>query len=136
MPALPESACELLRRKVYAHVATANRNGTPQVAMVWVDEDDGDLVFNTPLGSLKARNLERDPHVVVSVQHDRKPQQYLLVRGTATLTTDGADAHIDGLAKKFMDIDSYPYHSPERQRVTVRVAASRVGGAGPWVDAS
>ena len=136
MPSLPESARELLRRKVYAHVATANRNGTPQLAMVWVDEEDGDLVFNTTLGSLKTRNIERDPRVVVSVQDDQNPQRYLLVHGTATVTTDGADEHIDSLAKTFMDVESYPYHSPERQRVKVRVAASRVSGAGPWVDAS
>ena len=69
-----------------------------------------------------------------ALKYDRNPQQYLRVHGAATVTTDGADAHIDGLAKKFMDADSYPYHSPERQRVKVRVAAGRVGGAGPWVD--
>ena len=136
MPSLPESARELLRRKVYAHVVTTNRDGTPQVTMVWVDEEDGDLVFNTALGRLKTRNIERDPRVVVSVQDDQDPQQYLLVHGAATVTTDGADEQIDRLAKKFMDVDSYPYRDAQQQRVKVRVAASRLGGAGPWVDGS
>ncbi len=134
MPSLPESARKLLRRKVYAHVVTTNSNGTPQLTMVWVDEENGDLVFNTVLGRLKTSNMERDPRVVVSVQDDQDPQLYLLVHGAATVTTDGANEQIDGLAKKFLDLDSYPYRDAQEQRVKVRVAAGRVGGAGPWVD--
>jgi hypothetical protein len=68
---LPEPAQELLRKNVYAHVVTTNANGSPQLAMVWVDEDGGDVVFNTAAGRLKTRNLEAEPRVVVSVRPRR-----------------------------------------------------------------
>ena len=129
---LPESARELLRKKVYAHVVTTNANGSPQVTMVWVDEDGGDLVFNTAAGRLKVRNLERDPRIMVSVQDPEAPQQYLLVHGTASATTEGADAQIDHLAKKFLDLDAYPMRNASEQRLLVRVTAERVSGSGPW----
>ena len=37
------------------------------------------------------------------------------------LTTDGADAQIDRLAKKYLDADSYPFRKEGEQRVTVRI---------------
>ena len=51
--------------------------------------------------------------------------QYNVVafRGTVTaVSTDGADAHIDALAKKYLGVDTYPMRreSDIRIRVTVR----------------
>ena len=49
------------------------------------------------------------------------PYEYLEVRGrVAERTTDGADEHIDSLAKKYMDKDSYPFRQPGEQRVIIR----------------
>lgn len=132
MPSLPEPAIELLRRKVYGHVITMNRDGTPQVTMVWVDEDDGDLIFNTAEGRQKVRNLNRDSRVVVSVHDSDHPQRYLLVEGRAELTHEGAEAQIDRLAKKYLDVDVYPAHRPDQPRISVRVRAERIAGGGPW----
>ena len=129
---LPEPARELLRGKAWGHVITLNTSGTPQVTMVWVDEEDGDLVFNTNMARQKAVNLQRDPRVTVSVQNVAEPQQYLLVRGQAELQTENAYDHINKLAHKFMDRD-YPQNEGE-VRVKVRVKADRVTGAGPWVQ--
>jgi PPOX class probable F420-dependent enzyme len=129
---LPEPARELLRGKAWGHVITLNAGGTPQVTMVWVDEEDGDLVFNTNMARQKAVNLQRDPRVTVSVQNVAEPQQYLLVRGQAELQTENAYDHINKLAHKFMDRD-YPKNEGE-VRVKVRVKADRVTGAGPWVQ--
>jgi hypothetical protein len=50
------------------------------------------------------------------------------------VTTEGADAQIDHLAKKFLGLDAYPLRRPDEQRVLVRVTAERVGGQGPWVS--
>jgi PPOX class probable F420-dependent enzyme len=130
---LPESARELLRKQAYGHVATTNANGSPQLTMVWVDEDGGDLVFNTAAGRLKTRNLERDPSIAVSVQDPENPQRYLLVRGTAAVGVEGADEQIDHLAQKFLGQERYPLRRPDEQRLFVRVPAERVGGQGPWV---
>lgn len=132
MPSLPESARELLRGKAYAHVATTSADGRPQLTMVWADEIDGQLAFNTSRGRIKVRNLERDPRVVVTVQDARDPQQYLMVYGKAEVIPDADHAHIDRLAQRFLGMERYPYLQPGEERVTVRVVAERVGGAGPW----
>ena len=129
---LPEPARELLRGKAWGHVITLNTSGTPQVTIVWVDEEDGDLVFNTNMARQKAVNLQRDPRVTVSVQNVAEPQQYLLVRGKAELQTENAYDHINKLAHKFMGRD-YPKNEGE-VRVKVRVKADRVSGSGPWVQ--
>ena len=43
------------------------------------------------------------------------------VTGTAELVEEGADEHIDKLAKKYLGVDSYPFRRPGEQRVTVRI---------------
>ena len=129
---LPEPAIELLRKKSFGHVITRNQNGSPQVTLVWVDEDGGDLVFNTSIGRKKADNLLRDPRVVVSVQDIEAPARYLVVRGKAELTQgEPAEAHIHHLSQKFSGKD-YPLKDGEA-RVMIRVRADRISGAGPWV---
>ncbi len=82
---LPEPARALLRKKAWGQVVTLNPDGAPQVTMVWVDEDGGDLVFNTALDRRKAMNLQRDPRITVAVQNLDAPQEYLVVRGRASL---------------------------------------------------
>ena len=47
--------------------------------------------------------------------------RWLAVSGTAELTTDGADAQIDKLAKKYLGQDEYPWRNPEEERITVRI---------------
>jgi len=132
MPLLPDSARDMLRAKAYAHVVTKHADGRPQLSMVWADEVDGHLAFNTSRGRIKLRNIERDPLISVSIQDPREPQQYLVVYGRAEVLPDGEHQHIDRLAARFLGMDRYPYLQPGEERVTVRVIADRITGAGPW----
>ena len=50
----------------------------------------------------------------------------MVVRGRVEATEDGADAHIDSLAKKYLGVDSYPLRQPGEVRVTYRVKADNV----------
>lgn len=129
---LSAEARALLQSVSYAHVVTRNPNGTPQMSMVWAHERDGRLIFSTAEGRVKTRNLRADANIIVSVQDPETPQQYLLVHGTATLVTDGADELIDQLAQKFLGEERYPWRQPGEERVIVVVEADRIGGAGPW----
>jgi hypothetical protein len=52
------------------------------------------------------------------------PYRYLVITGTAELTTDGAREHIDKLSKKDRDVDVYPHHNV--RRLVVRVHPERV----------
>ena len=111
----------------FASVATLMPDGSPQVSTIWIDRDGDDVLFNTAEGRVKTDNLRRDGRVAISVfdQHDHDEQ--VIVRGTVVdMTTEGADEHIDFLAKKYLGADSYPFRDPKEQRVIVRVRPDRV----------
>ena len=96
-------------KKVLAHVATLGPDGAPQVTPVWVMLDGEDIIINTALGRAKARNLASDARVAVSLTDPDNLYAAIVVRGSVTgFTTEGADEVIDQLAKKYLDVDSYP----------------------------
>jgi PPOX class probable F420-dependent enzyme len=113
---------ELLKAKNFCHVATLRADGSVHGVPVWVDVQDGLPVVNSAKGRAWPTNLERDPRVTLTVQNMENPYEYLEVRGRVSeITTEGADEHIDSLAKKYMDKDEYPLRQPGEQRVIIRV---------------
>jgi len=120
-------AVELLKGKNFANVATLRADGSTQVSPVWVDVQDGKPVVNSAEGRAWPRNLERDPRVTLAVQNLENPYEYVEIRGTvAERTHDGADEHIDALAKKYLGVDSYPARQPGEQRVIIRLEPEHV----------
>jgi len=118
---------ELLRAKNFANVSTLRQDGSIQTTPVWIDVQDGKAVVNSAEGRAWPRNLERDPRVTLTVQNMENPYEYVEIRGSVSERThDGADEHIDALAKKYLDADSYPYRHPGEQRVIIRIAPDRV----------
>ena len=135
--ALPQPLRTLLGDKAYGHVVTLTAKGQPRLTMVWMDGDGDEVLFNTAEGRKKLEDLRRDPRVVVSVQDHNSPQIYAVFHGKArTITEDGAHAHIDKLAKRFLGVDKYPGPATEK-RLIVRISVDRIGGIGPgykpWV---
>ncbi len=123
---LTEKAKALVNRPVLANVATVDAEGRPQVTPVWIDLAGDDLVFNTARGRVKQSNLDANPHVAVSVVDPDDPFNVVVVRGIVEATEEGADAHIDALAKKYMGLDSYPMRRPGEVRVIYTVKADKV----------
>lgn len=118
---LTEQDIELLNEVQIANVATVMPDGTPQVTPVWVDTDGEAVLFNTAKGRIKFRNLEQNPRVAISVVDKADQYRTVVIRGTATFIEEGADAHIDKLAKKYLGADSYPFRKASETRVIVRV---------------
>lgn len=113
---------ELLKAKNFVVVSTLRPDGSVHAAPTWVDVQDGKPTLNTAEGRAWPRNLERDPRVTLTVQNAENPYEYVTIRGrVAERTTDGADEHIDALAKKYMGVDSYPLRQPGEQRVILRI---------------
>ncbi len=127
MAQVPAEAKHLLEGKHFAHVATLMADGSPQVSPVWIDVE-GDLVtFNTAEGRLKPENLRRDPRVAISITDSDNPYESVLIRGrTVELTHEGADEHIDALAKRYMGVDEYPLRQPGEERVIVKIEPDKV----------
>lgn len=111
----------LLNEPQLAHVATIEADGTPHVTPVWVDTDGEHIVFNTAKGRVKHRNMERNPVVAISISDRANDYRTLWIKGTVEMTTEGADEHIDKMAKKYLDQDSYPFRKPGEVRLIVKV---------------
>ncbi|HEV7918321.1 MAG TPA: PPOX class F420-dependent oxidoreductase [Solirubrobacterales bacterium] len=113
--------------KNFAHLATLMPDGTPQVTPVWVDTENGNVVINSAEGRLKVKNVKRDPRVGVDITDSENPYSYVAVRGKVVdVTTEGADEHIDKLAKKYMGVDEYPLRTPDEVRVKIVIEPERV----------
>ena len=128
---LSEKARALIARPVLASLATLNPDGSPQITPLWVDLDGDDVVFNTAQGRKKARNLERDARVAVTVIDPDDAYNVVAFQGTVSdVTTDGADAHIDSLAKKYLGVDSYPMRREGEVRIRVTVRTDHIAMQG------
>ena len=128
---LSEKARALIARPVLASLATLNPDGSPQITPLWVDLDGDDVVFNTAQGRKKARNLERDARVAVTVIDPDDQYNVVAFRGTVTdVATAGADAHIDALAKKYLGVESYPMRREGEVRIKVRVRTDHIAMQG------
>jgi PPOX class probable F420-dependent enzyme len=128
MVTIPATHADLLRDKLaFAQLATLNPDGSPQVTPVWVDFDGTHILVNTAKGRVKTKNLAREPRVALSISDPENPYRYLGVQGRVTeMTEQGADAHIDKMAKKYMGKDKYPFRAPGEVRVLVKIAPDKV----------
>ena len=127
---LTQSQREFLQQPFYGAVTTVREDGSPHTTVVWVDVDDETVLFNTASGRVKPRNLERDPRVSLIVIDPQDGDRWIAVDGRVEMTTEGADASIDRLAKKYLGQDVYPWHKPEEQRIIVRIRPEHVQAHG------
>lgn len=116
----------LLAAPNHAVVSTLNPDGSILATVVWIDTVDGQPAVNSALGRRWPTNLQRDPRIAVVVYEQDNPYNFVEIRGTASATTEGADAHIDRLAKKYIGADEYPYRQEGEQRVTFVIAPRTV----------
>jgi hypothetical protein len=124
---IPSSHADLFQKKAFAHLATLMPGGQPQVTPVWVDFDGHHVLINTAQGRQKDKNLQKDQRVALSILDPENPYRYLEVRGrVAERSLDGADAHIDAMAKKYLGKDQYPFRQPNEVRVIYKIEPQHV----------
>lgn len=117
----------LFEGKNFAHIATLNPDGSPHVTVVWVDMDGERIRVNTADGRIKPRNVRRDPRVAISIVDQENPYSWAQVAGRVVeLTPEGADAHIDSLAKKYIGADTYPNRREGEVRLIMVIEPERV----------
>ena len=123
MAGIPDKYLDLLQqKKAFAELATVMPDGSPQVTPVWFDYTNGVVRVNTTTGRVKGRNLSVGSKVALSILDPDNPYRYIQIRGSVSnKTTDGAVAHIDSLAKKYLDKDVYPWHNPKDTRVIYEI---------------
>jgi PPOX class probable F420-dependent enzyme len=104
MTALSADVKRLVERPNYAHIATLMPDGAPHSVPVWIDLDGDNLAFLTGPGSRKARNLERDPRVAISIIDADQPNASALIRGQVVERVEGDRAWeiIDRISQKYI----------------------------------
>ena len=121
----------LLGEPAFCQLATLMPDGSPQITQVWVETDGEHILINTNEGSQKERNVRRDPRVAVNVVDPTNAWRIAMVRGRVVdVSTDGAVTQIDRLAQKYLDVDTYPFHQPDRVRTSIMVAPERINEIG------
>jgi PPOX class probable F420-dependent enzyme len=128
---LNEAEAKLFEGRNWGNIATLRADGSPHVTPVWVDYDGEHVLVNSAYGRAKVRHIQRDPRVSIDVLPAEDQQAgYVSVSGTAELVDEGANDHIDRLAKKYLGLDQYPYRNPDEKRVIIRITPDRVGSMG------
>lgn len=130
--AIPDQYLDLLTaKKAFANIATVMKDGSPQVTPVWFDYAGGKIRVNTAKGRVKARTLREGRPVALAIMDPDNPYRHVQIRGRVVKAAEqGADAHIDSLAKKYLGQDKYPFRQPGEVRVMYEVEPTSVSGQG------
>ncbi len=131
MAKIPEAFRDILDKKTLVHLATTGRDGSPQVSPVWVDLEGDTIIINSAKGRVKDRNMRSHAQVALSATDPDNPYRALMIQGRVVkITEDGADAHIDKMAKKYLGQDKYPFRSPTEVRVKYYIEPLKVATMG------
>lgn len=125
---IPEPYADLMKpeKKAFAFLATARKDGRPQVTPVWFAWDGTHLLINTARGRIKDRIMRENPHVAIAITDPANPYRYIQIQGKVVdHTEEGARTHIDTLAEKYLGQHSYPYYQGET-RVIYKIQPERV----------
>jgi PPOX class probable F420-dependent enzyme len=126
MEGIPEDVRKLVDGPNFAHVATVLPDGAPHSVPVWIGFEDNRIVFLTSPNSRKARNLERDPRLAISITDRNQPHRMAQIRGRMVERVEGdrAWAIIDRLSQKYIG-QPYPLRT---DRVVYMVEPERASG--------
>jgi len=131
MSTIPDKFKDLFHKKAFAHIATVMPDGSPQVTPVWCDYDGTYILINSAKGRVKDKNMRRDARVALAIQDPDNAYRYIQVRGTvAEITEQGAEEHVDTLAKKYTGVDKYQKPTPDQVRVLYKIKPEKVNTMG------
>jgi PPOX class probable F420-dependent enzyme len=123
---IPESHKDLLETTALAHIATIGPDGEPQVNPVWFGWDGELIRFSNTASRQKAKNLQRDGRVALSIVDPQNPYRYLEIRGNAVVEPDPEGAYIDFMAQKYLGQAKYPWGQPGDERVTIVITPEHI----------
>jgi PPOX class probable F420-dependent enzyme len=131
---LSQPIVKFFKGKNFAFLGTVNKDGSPQVTPTWIDiiekgenGNEAMILVNTAKDRIKQRNVSRDSRVSISIVDEDNPYSMITVKGRVIeQTTKGADEHIDKLAKRYLNAEKYPAHSPSVKRIILKVKPEKI----------
>jgi PPOX class probable F420-dependent enzyme len=136
---IPQSLREVIEKGPNAHLTTLNRDGSPQVTVVWVGIENEEFVIGHLKEHQKVKNIRRDPRVALSLLSDKTSAQgmreYMVAYGNARITEGGAVPILQRLAKIYLGPKAvFPPPSMNIPGFVTRIAPDRFSGVGPWAS--
>jgi len=118
-----------------AHLVTLNKDGSPQVSIVWVGLEGDEIVCAHLNLYKKLKNIQRDARVALSMVTGGKTNEldnYLVINGRARISEGGAPELVTRLAQIYI--------SPGRKYVPdeapggyiTHITVEHIHGIGPW----
>jgi len=129
---IPEKALDLLQKPIVCVLITVMPDGQPQATPVWFDFDGTHIRVNTADGRQKARNMERNSKVTVSIVDPQNGYHWLEWRGHVADIKDesqGARDHINSLSKRYLGRDVYEGQSPDEHRQMYVIEADKINAS-------
>lgn len=125
MPLKPEVR-DLLSRANFGHLATLMPDGSPNVTPVWIDLDGDHILIGSSEGTLKVKNLHRDPRLALSVVDFANPYEEVQIRGRVIEFRDDSDFKaVDATSRKYTG-KPFPWRNPEgRVALVIEVEKAR-----------
>jgi PPOX class probable F420-dependent enzyme len=137
---IPQSVREVIAKAPLTHLTTLNRDGSPQVTVVWVGIENEEFVMAHLALHQKIKNIRRDPRVAMSLLDDKlNPQgmrQYVVAYGNARITEGGAVPLLMKLAPLYLGKGA-EYPPPSMRQIAgfvTRITPARFSGIGPWAS--
>src|SRR5271156_1544509 len=137
---IPQSVREVLAKAPLAHLTTLNKDGSPQVTVVWVGVENEEFVISHLAVHQKIKNIRRDPRVALSMLSDKTNAQglreYLVVYGTARVIEGGAVDLLQHLAPLYLGPDA-DFPPPSMRNISgfvTRITPEHLAGIGPWAS--
>jgi PPOX class probable F420-dependent enzyme len=120
---LSDNVRALLSGANFAHVATVLPSGAPHSVPVWIALEGDRIAFFTQPGSRKARNLEADPRVAISIVDHERPYSMAQIRGRV-VETIGGEAALEIMDRMAIRYTGEPF--PLRRGIALLVEPEKV----------
>jgi PPOX class probable F420-dependent enzyme len=120
-----------------AHLVTLNKDGSPQVSIVWVGLDGDEIVCAHLNLYQKLKNIQRDSRVALSMATGGKTNgldNYLVINGRARITEGGAPELVNQLAQIYITPDTTFAPNGASQGYIIHITAESICGIGPWSE--
>lgn len=97
---LEDDVRKFLEERRFAVLATINKDGTPQLSVMWYELQSDRIMMNTAAGRVKEKNLKSDPRISLCIEDE---YNYVTLNGRAELDYDPerAQADIKALATRY-----------------------------------
>jgi PPOX class probable F420-dependent enzyme len=125
---LPDAVCDILAGPHLSVLATTNPHGEPQTSVIFVTQEEDDILFSTIKGRRKTINMLRDPRVNLLVHRlplgDTYPP-YATISGAVDLVDD-PDGSFHQVMYNIHMGGATPPPEPDAERLIVRMRPDKV----------